>query len=80
MTGFDLSQFISHLQNNQALFEWDHSPVDSHLEYEYRKKVYSIDMGLDGHYGFYALAELARYCPEWVADVLRSVIYAAEYG
>jgi hypothetical protein len=74
MRGFELSQFMNQLQNNQALFEWDHSAIGTHLEYRYGRKVRALDMGADGHYRFQTIIRMIQYFPDLVAAILRPLI------
>jgi hypothetical protein len=71
---FALDQWISSLQEGQALLERDHSPVRTYLEYRYGRKIYSLDMGTDGHYRFTALAKLAQEFPALLAEALHPIL------
>ncbi len=76
---FDLIQIVASLQNGRSLLEWDHSQVDTHLEFNYHKKTHSLDMGLDGHYRFQALMAVAEFMPEVIVDLLRSITEPGEH-
>jgi hypothetical protein len=76
----DADSTLAALSQGKLLLEWDHSPVDTHLEYKYHGKTYSIDMGLDGLWRFQALTSMANHFPELVAELLESVIHGINHG
>lgn len=76
----DADSTLAALSQEKLLLEWDHSPVGTHLEYEYRGKTHSMDMGLDGYYRFQALTSMANHFPELVAELLEAVIHGINHG
>lgn len=79
-TPLEMDTMISALAREKFLLEWDHSQVGTYLEYDYRRKKYSIDMGLDGHYRFQAFASMASRFPELVAKLLESILRGIHRG
>ena len=72
---FDLNKFVFSMKKGNALFEWDHSLVSSHLEYTSGKNTYSTDMGLDGRYQFSAITKIAQFFPDLIQDFLKAYIF-----
>jgi hypothetical protein len=70
---FNLDSVVSALSHRKFLLEWDHSPVATYIEYEFKSRSHALDMGLDGHYQFQSIPFQSEQYPDLVADVLRPI-------
>jgi hypothetical protein len=76
----DADSIVSAMSQGKLLIEWDHSPVATNLEFNFRSEHHTLDMGLDGHYKFQGIGMLSKHFPGMVAGVLRPILDTVEDG